>query len=989
MPLPPPPPGPPPASRSQSLSRSMGLSPGEEPGHRAGTGMPTRRPPTTRPSLPPVPPTPAGWIDQDDPSQSTSATPRPGSLVCDGVGLGAVDHGTTATTDRTAEVAGSSGGTATQDHASRGIRERRSESRTRRGMSDREALSRAEPSNNPWADQLGQSEPVIPTNLVLDSVNAGLSRRSAVTKASPRSPRGPPPLDGRPRSMTVAGPAKPFGPVPPMLMSSRAEPGSSGRYSGPLVGTPPPWSTSPPDGRADHHQRPVSHLLHTANVDDAMQEPLTPSPAAATVAAAAAADGPFETRSAAEFAREASRRHQNFADKEAVATSDRERVQLFAEFIVAESRIRRGRYADAIDAMGSEVLELTRDLFRPYPENRPPPPPPSPPSPSSSSSARNGRPSPQSLNSVVHGAFNASPSAGGRPDSTWWNGYMPSLSPIPSMSASIVPDELSSRGRAPSRWWEASQTGSAAGDRSRGMERSKRESKYMGLPLRDWEDDSSSVNATPGPSGQTAEYPPEKVGWHDQVTPRSSDPRKLDVSRLVTLPPPYPRHYPAVNNHHPDLAGLRTVVRGLADVAAVVETKEAFASKRGELRAEAERRRQKRADEVRHMVDSGRMSYAEAAEAEQGEKQRRIEALKAELDAFQAEVLKPLQGLLSQRIVAATCSFDELRGQLTDLNPVEEGDEKAELLEKLTLMKWLFEGREQLHRELHDLSAEADERYHRFVEAPYKEDSRKRREVQAFFDREERDRRAQFENHALARLELFVDVVESTVTKGVEVQLSTFWDIAPPLVEVIQRVNVDKGVQADAEYEFSQQYLWEVLGHAEKSAYQFIESQINLLCLLHEVKSGVTKQACKVMVAERRLAAASEEGGGCGGGKAGAGGGGPTRRTRWTGTGSGMGTTASGKRPQVAATLDRPEKEARNGEERCQDDEDDDDGNDDDMADTLRAEEERLTADLKEKVRTVEKQWHEAMGQVVEPLKSRIRVWLQQHGGWEVCEEDD
>lgn len=863
-------------------------------------------------------------------------------------------------------------------------------------MSDRDALARAEPSNNPWADQLGRSEPVVPTNLVLasvlDSVDAGLGRRPALTKASPRSPRRPPPLDGRPRSMTAAGPARSAGPVSPMLVSSRAEPGSSGRYSGPLFGTPPPWATSPPDGRADHHQRPVSHLLHTANVDDdAMQEPLTPSPAAAAVAVAA--DGPFESGIAAEFAREASRRHRNFADKEALATSDRERVQLFAEFIVEESRIRRGRYADAIDAMGSEILELTRDLFRPYPENRSPPPPPSPPSPSSSSSssARNGRPSPQSLNSVVHGAFNASPSVGGRPDSAWWNGYMPSLSPIPSMSASIVPDELSSRGRAPSRWWEASQTGSAAGERSRGMERSKRESKYMGLPLRDWEDDSSSAaNAAPGPSGQTVEYPPEKVGWHDQVTPRSSDPRKLDVSRLVTLPPPYPRHYPAVNNHHPDLAGLRTVVRGLTDMAAVIETKEAFASKRGELRAEAERRRQKRVDDVRHMVDSGRMSYADAAEVEQGERQRRIEALKAELDAFQAEVLKPLQGLLSQRIVAATCSFDELRGQLTDLNPVEEGDEKPELLEKLTLMKWLFEAREQLHRELHDLSGEADERYHSFVEAPYS-DERKRREVQAFFDREERDRRAQSENHALARLELFVDVVESTVTKGVEVQLSTFWDIAPPLVEVIQRVNVDKGVQADAEYEFSQQYLWEVLGHAEKSAYQFIESQINLLCLLHEVKSGVTKQACKVMVAERRLAAAREgaredEGARDGGGASG--------RRMWTGTGTGtgtgMGSTASGKRPRVAATFDGADKEARNGEGHGQDDDDaDDDGNDDDMADTLRVEEERLTADLKEKVRTVEKQWHEAMGQVVEPLKLRIRDWLQQRGGWEVCEEDD
>ncbi|KAK5239407.1 hypothetical protein LTR16_011969, partial [Cryomyces antarcticus] len=33
----------------------------------------------------------------------------------------------------------------------------------------------------------------------------------------------------------------------------------------------------------------------------------------------------------------------------------------------------------------------------------------------------------------------------------------------------------------------------------------------------------------------------------------------------------------------------------------------------------------------------------------------------------------------------------------------EEGDEQPELLEKLTLLKWLSETREQLHQELFDL----------------------------------------------------------------------------------------------------------------------------------------------------------------------------------------------------------------------------------------------------------------------------------------------
>lgn len=66
-----------------------------------------------------------------------------------------------------------------------------------------------------------------------------------------------------------------------------------------------------------------------------------------------------------------------------------------------------------------------------------------------------------------------------RPESAWWNNYQPCLSPIASLSMSN--DEMSSRGRAPSRWWE-SKTGSSSEGGERRIQRTKRESKYMGLP---------------------------------------------------------------------------------------------------------------------------------------------------------------------------------------------------------------------------------------------------------------------------------------------------------------------------------------------------------------------------------------------------------------------------------------------------------------------------------------------------------------------------
>ena len=427
---------------------------------------------------------------------------------------------------------------------------------------------------------------------------------------------------------------------------------------------------------------------------------------------------------------------------------------------------------------------------------------------------------------------------------------MPSLSPIPSMSVSEIQDEMSSRGRPSSRWWEASQEGSIYGGGTRGLERSKRESKYMGLPLRDWDVSSSSGSGTAGPSIQTADYPPEKVGWHDETTPHSSDPRKLDVSRLVTLPPPYPRHYPAVNNNHPELTSIRTVVRSLNDMSEMASTKEAFAARCDELATREKKRRSLVREDIRRQVDAGTMSYAEAARVEESESQKEKGNPKDEFERFQTDVMKPLHSMLSDRIAQATTSLDQLKGHLVEQNPMEEGDEKPELLEKLTLLKWLFEAREQVHRELHELLSERNERYKAMVMAPYT-DAGKIKEVQAFFAKDGAERRRGFETEALGRYEAFMDVTEENVTRGVEVQLSAFWDIAPALVEVLGRVRVARGVQTDGAraYEFSQQYLWEVLCHAEKSAYQFIEGQVNLLCLLHEVKSGVAKQRVRLAAA--------------------------------------------------------------------------------------------------------------------------------------------
>jgi len=167
----------------------------------------------------------------------------------------------------------------------------------------------------------------------------------------------------------------------------------------------------------------------------------------------------------------------------------------------------------------------------------------------------------------------------------------------------------------------------------------------------------------------------------------------------------------------------------------------------------------------------------------------------------------------------------------------------------------------------------------------------------------------------------------------VEVQLSAFWDIAPPLRQMIEKIprNLtrdfriqipqDEYEENPGYYEHPMQYLYSLLEHGQKSTYQFIESQINLLCLLHEVKSTVAGARTRVMETER---------------------------------------VTAGEPPELVHEEGRAEKEA---------------------------EESRLTDDLKEKVRCVEELWGSALGVEFDGVKQRVREFLDQEGGWEGVEE--
>lgn len=646
------------------------------------------------------------------------------------------------------------------------------------------------------------------------------------------------------------------------------------------------------------------------------------------------------------FLADASRRHHEFLLLESQAKSDLERLELFTNFVCIESKIRARRYPVPFTDSTFDVEGARRRLFEREPETK------------DENFSRIETPK-QVTHPLPYG-FRAA--QGGRNDANWWKDYRPALSPIASMDQ----DELSSRGRTPSRWWQ-SQTGD---DDSQGVgpgkkvKRSKRESKYMGLPALTLDEVLSEAD-TPTAfndvmstdvyrDGEKAN--PETFGYYDDgydpvptMDPPSMDPTSpnaLDISRFITLPPPYPRHYPAVNNSHPKLAASRNTVRTLSQLTELEDRRSRHNLSVEALRSEHKRKIQERQAafkaNIQAQIGDGSISYAEAAEAEQAlkleEHRHEKSCLQAEFDTLQDVVINPMHDMLNTRLEQLNASIVELTDklevetQVENLDrPQQEGDAMPEILEYLTQLKWLFETREQIHQEIFNLLSERNEKYKAIVLLPYRQVSHleKVRDTEDFFHRDSLQRKTKFRQESVDRYQKFLRLVEKHVGQEVVLQLSAFWDIAPGLLDLLQKVPDEMDYMQPiaipaAEYEenpayrdFPLQYLYTLLDHAEKSTYQFIESQVNLHCLLHEVKLAEMKARCRAAEAGQ--------------------------------TQDSSDITAGGEDP-----VQIREKEEADA-----------------------------TASLKQQVAMVEQQWTEALGSALQAKKNQVKMHLECIGGWD------
>ena len=1001
-PLPPPPPGPPPASmRSQSLNRPMespssGLAPTHPLRFRGLPGTGTR--------LDTVPPTPADWKEEDGtnarmPSRDRSHGPSPLHIDTGSITRkrrSGADYPMTASaySRRDSSAGGLFRSPAVRNRSAMGIRERRSESRNGKARAVEDSVV-----ESPRSEALGadECEDVRPSNLILLTTETNASKQRAIAKSTtPKSGNSMQSLDGAMKSPEIqnsSGKEVSSSYTTPQPGSSRSHP-----YSADLTPTPPtspgrqtldrPTSviaspslppkrlsgvsktlslTVPPESE----QRPISHLLHSPNPGNSMQAPLKPS----TKGTPEPPEDLLGPESPKLFAGRAIERHRIFAEREAAAANDSQRLELFVRYMNAESRIRREQYASVFEEDCIDVDELTQGLFR-YSsldrilQDRQQSLPKQDTSKRTSIASSEGDSSAISRKHESPSSATTNSSTQQRPESAYWKDYVPVLSPIAaSMSIVTGQDEKDSRGRAPSRWFEdQSHSGDdPLSDAFKVLERSNKEAKYMGFMGMPREArtppalyGSAAFASTgggqlqpPGASRQPSygpnQYPPEKTSLHEeeshlppppfiQPTPSSAPfTPGLNISRLVTLPPPFPRHHPAVNNSHPELADVRSVVRSLHEKEEAETITDSYRmqilGKRQRAYSWCKQQRSLHRQDVGFRIEHGGISPEDftTAEVELEEKVAisEKEIAQSDFDLYQHLVLTPLHALFSNRIQLADESLNKLSSRLfSDAQsqnpnlPQEEGDEQPELLEKLTLLKWLYEGKETLHRQIYDLLSERNDRYKAIVLLPYEQsqNQEKHAEAESFFATDAQERRLQFEQAVCQRAQAFLSVIENNVSRGVEVQLSVFWDIAPSLLEVLHRVPSrldDFEVQIPAHeyaenpsyYDHPLQYLYSLLGHAEKSTYQFIESQVNLLCLLHEIRSHALAARCKVEAQGRDASWESE------------------------------------------------------GEQR--------------------REETRLTDDLKEKVGVVEGQWEEALGREVMEVRERVRGTLLEEGGWD------
>ncbi|EPS38970.1 hypothetical protein H072_7270 [Dactylellina haptotyla CBS 200.50] len=430
-------------------------------------------------------------------------------------------------------------------------------------------------------------------------------------------------------------------------------------------------------------------------------------------------------------------------------------------------------------------------------------------------------------------------------------------------------------------------------------------------------------------------YPPEKVEVRTSPVIEAS---LLDIQPLLAIVPPYPRQFPASDNSHPSLQKTRKAIADLKDLKVIHKLKFDFTTTvpriQDENAADARARKATHQDYIQRLFNEGRVTYEEmdrlTAEFERKEGDKKAEELQKEFDRFREEVVSPSHTELMDRIDKATSIMDSIQTDISSSAKANIGiREGPELLEKLNIMRTLFETREILYGEINSLIIDRDKRYKEVTIAPYlnEGDTEGIKEAEEFFADAAKQTKVTADKEAVERAKSFLDKVEKDVITGVESEVSNFWDVAPVLTGLLDKIpselsNFKPIVPEDELYgnpnyrRFPLLYLKKKLDYVGNSIYQHAQAQMRLLDFSVEITLLWTNAKWALGDSERVLAGEEEQ------------------RAVWQ--------------------VERQKKE----------------------------EEVRQTKNWEEKVKIVQEEWSQSVGNKLSDIKKRIIDQLSQQEGW-------
>jgi len=640
----------------------------------------------------------------------------------------------------------------------------------------------------------------------------------------------------------------------------------------PQLPTPPPQQSSPisPNGLIVAGQEVYTNLDEPGPSRKTGKEPAEPE----------------------DFLHQTRRRYKEMLQAESVASTDADKLRLFLEFIERECRIRTPLYPDA-NSTDTKRLSKISAILTAHESLTPI--------------------SPDRDGDVAMSSPPQEPKR--RPETHWWGQNLTAASFPPSQSAMTayearIAEEESSRGRTSSRWWENSKDGGSCSisesvafrsddnDSVYGTSYPRRSKRFNKTPRQSLKEIAELVNTPrnsttiandPSSYMRSSAYPPDRKTLSQSRSrsraPSSSKPRprrrhavktSLDIAPLLTLLPTWPKEHPAVNNSHPRLDVFRDLVRTLNNLSQLAEIKTRFQEKAEKTKekflTESQRRRISQAERIQGLYSRGDLHYDEMERLnltfEHEESKIHYEAEEEEFKSFDSEVVTPSHRDLHERITAATAAYADLVTLIKARNPIAaDCDDQPELLEYLTALKWIFDVRETLHTHTYELLSQRNDRYRDLILAPLRDarDPGRLQSTTQFFTSDAAARLQEFNKAKVTRHEQFMDFIEAQCSLGVEEARSKFWETAPLVMECLEKIpetleNVvpivppEESVEHPEWVEQPMLYLERKIAETEGAMRGLgVEDGEGLLCLLHGVKSALSRAKGEGEVEERRL----------------------------------------------------------------------------------------------------------------------------------------